>query len=96
MKYCIERELSREEAKMLYENGETIAVVFDKSDPETRVYEFSAEICEESDFDKAVMIFEAKKQIWFKLSCGKTYEEITGVKHEGASFFKLAAEEEKE
>ncbi len=96
MKYSIERELSRGEAKEMYENGGTIAIVFDKRNPETRVYEFSAEIREEPDFDKAVTIFEAEKQMWFKLKCGKTYEEITDVKYEGASFFKLIAEEEKE
>ncbi len=61
MKYGIERELTRGEAKQMYENGGIIAIVFDKRDPETRVYEFSAEIEGEPDFDKAVMIFEAKK-----------------------------------
>ncbi len=96
MKYGIERELSREEAKKMYENGEAIAIVFDKRNPETRVYEFSAETEDESDFDKAVMFFEVKKRMWFKLKYGKTYEEITGAKYEGASFFKLVMEEEEE
>lgn len=89
MKYGIERELSRDEAKQMYENGGTIAIVFDKRNPETRVYEFSAEIQEEPEFDKAVTIFEAEKMLLFKLESGKTYEEVTGMKYEGASFFKL-------
>ncbi len=96
MRYGIERELSREEAKQMYENGITVAIVFDKRNPETRVYEFSAESWEESDFDKAVMLFEARKLMLFKLEHGKTYEEVTGTKYEGASFFKLAAEKETE
>ncbi len=93
MKYGIERELDREEAKQIYEGGGTIAIVFDKRDPETRVYEFSAETEEEPDFEKAVTLFEAKKQMLFKLESGRTYEEVTGMKYEGAGFFKLVTEE---
>lgn len=91
MKYGIERELEREEAKQIYENGGTIAIVFDKRNPETHVYEFSAETQDEPDFDKAVTLFEAKKLLLFKLEYDKTYEDVTGVKYSGASFFKLAA-----
>ncbi len=93
MKYSIERELSREEAKQMYENGETIAIVFDKRNPGTRVCEFSAKSWGEPDFDKSVMNFIAKKLILFKLESGKSYEEVTGMKYEGASFFKLVKEE---
>lgn len=94
MKYGIERELSREEAKQMYENGGTIAIVFDKRNPETRVYNFSAEGWDEPDFDKAVMLFETKKLLLFKLETGGTYQEVTGMKYECASFFKLVIEEE--
>jgi len=94
MKYGIERELSCEEAKHIYESGGTIAIVFDKRNPETRVYEFSAETQDEPDFDKALTLFEAKKLLLFKLESGKSYEEVTGMKYEGASFFELVTEEE--
>ncbi len=93
MKYGIERELTRGEARQMYENGGTIAIVFDKRDPDTRVYEFSAEIEGEPDFDKAVTLFEAKKQMLFKLNSGRTYEEVTGMKYEGASFFEMVEKE---
>ncbi len=93
MKYGIERELDRGEAKQIYESGGTIAIVFDKRNPETRVYEFSAETEGEPDFEKAVMLFEAKKQMLFKLESGRTYEEVTGMKYEGAGFFKFAEKE---
>ncbi len=93
MKYGIERELTRGEARQMYENGGTIAIVFDKRDPDTHVYEFSAEIEGEPDFDKAVTLFEAKKQMLFKLNSGRTYEEVTGMKYEGASFFEIVEKE---
>lgn len=93
MKYGIERELTREEAKKMYESGGTIAIVFDKRDPETRVYEFSAETEGEPDFDNAVTLFEAEKRMLFKLESGRTYEEVTGMKYEGAGFFKIVEKE---
>lgn len=75
------KELSREEAKKIYENGETIAIVFDIGNPNSRVYEFSVQTEEESDFDNAVSYFEAKKILWYKLKFGAEYEEIFGQKH---------------
>lgn len=75
------KELSREEAKKIYENGETIAIVFDNRNPYSRVYEFSVQTEEESDFDNAVAYFEAKKILWYKLEFGAEYEEIFGQKH---------------
>ncbi len=75
------KELNREEAKKIYEDGETIAIVFDIGNPDSRVYEFSVQTEEESNFDNAVAYFEAKKILWYKLKFGAEYEEIFGQKH---------------
>lgn len=89
------RELTRDEAKALYENGEMIVITFDNKNPLSRVYEFSVQTEEEPNFDSAVAYFETKKIIWHKLEFGAPYEEIFKQKHT-IGFYKITDDKEQQ